>query len=287
MILETGTMRLFSIREVFRGRVNDVLVCIREDGGGEECYTVWLIREPGVARQVLEAFCRFQKERQEMDTPYVECFFQGSRMCFSFPYVPERPLCRFYQREGYDAEERRKVWQGLVRECMAVRMPESLLYLALMQDQIHLERDGRVRIGYSLDLAGYDARRGQRDCTGACGELLLVMLEEEQGRGRICRMLIERKLDRRSYTHMGELYQDVRFAGSGKKSGQLVRFGKRLCRAFQNHRYGIFRLFVIGCLLLAGIALCMVISQMIWGEIPFLRLFHNSFQTIGTESLLQ
>lgn len=290
MILETGTMRLFSIREVLRGAVNDVLVCVREDGAGETYYTVWLIREAGVARRILEAFWRRQREMEEWTPLYVECFFHGPRMCFSFPYFQERPLRRFYRREGYRGEERKRIWLGLAGECMATGLPDSLLYLALVQDQIHLERSGRIRIGYMLDLAGYDAGRGEQDCTKACAEQILWMLEEERGRGQIGRMLIERKLDRRGYGHMRELYQDVRLAGCGEGSGKfknLKRLGKRLRHIDRKHPRRILRIFMICCLLLGGLAFCMVLSQIIWGEIPFLRLFHNPFETIGTESLLQ
>ncbi|MBO5292148.1 MAG: hypothetical protein J6B10_03085 [Lachnospiraceae bacterium] len=284
MILETGTMRLLSIREVRKGNISDVLVCAAEGAAAQTYYTVWMIKDHKTAKAVLEDFCRRKEERPELPAPYLECFTKGSCMCFSFPYYQERSLKRFYRKEEYDRESRRRICLQLVAECMTSELPYSLLYLALVQDQIQLERDGTVRFQYMLDLQEYEQDCGEQDCIEACAELILSMLEEEGKDGYEGKRLIERKLERAGYESFRELYQDMQILGRTTGKGRMLK----KCRpVVKKHKKKLFRVFMIIVLFLAVIALCMAVSELIWGEIPFLRVFSDAFETIGTESLLQ
>ena len=276
MILETGTMRLAGIRWVRRGVRADILVCVRADCQDNHYYTVWVIRDPGMARSILEDFWQWQKERPETEAPCLACFFQGPRMCFLFPYFQERPLSRFYRREIWNADIRQKIRLGLIAECMASGLPDSLLYLFLVQDQIRLEADGSVHMQYTPDLDDYDPRRGRRDCCEACADKILSMLEEEGKAGLCCRMLVRRRLERGRYSELDQLYQDVRIAGSRPPAAGIR---KRALTVFGRHRGSLTRIVMACCLLLMGAAVLMAVSWIIWGAIPLLRLFTHSFQT--------
>ena len=68
-----------------------------------------------------------------------------------------------------------------------------------------------------------------------------------------------------------------------KKDGILTK----IRRFFRHNQDRIFRLVLILAVLMGILALTMVVSQIIFGDVPFLRLFVNTFKQIGTESLLQ
>ena len=47
----------------------------------------------------------------------------------------------------------------------------------------------------------------------------------------------------------------------------------------------LFRVLLRVCAVVAVLALVILISQLIFGDFPLLRLFQNTFETIGTEDL--
>lgn len=284
MVLETGTMRLIGVREALRGKINDVWICAEEGEQKEQYYTVWLIHDHETAKRVFGDFCKKQQENPEMGTGYTECFLRGTSLCFSFPYYPERTLERFYRKEIYDRATRFQFMKQLVAVCMTSEMPDTLLCLLLSQGQIQLERNGTIRFRYIVDLQEYSAEYGREDCVCLCAEQIDRMLAEEGKSGLAGRKVLERKLERDGYDSMEELFRDVQlFEGQSDHRKVL----KRVQTAVKDRKHRLLRMAGTLCLVLAGTALCMLLSQMIWGEIPFFRLFQDSFEIIGTESLLQ
>ena len=56
---------------------------------------------------------------------------------------------------------------------------------------------------------------------------------------------------------------------------------------WQNNRDRLFRLLLVLCILLAIAAVVILVSQLIFGDVPLLRLFRHTFDVIGTENLHQ
>ena len=56
---------------------------------------------------------------------------------------------------------------------------------------------------------------------------------------------------------------------------------------WQNNRDRLFRLLMVLCILLAIAAVVILVSQLIFGDVPLLRLFRHTFDVIGTENLHQ
>ena len=95
---------------------------------------------------------------------------------------------------------------------------------------------------------------------------------------------MEKKISRKSYDRFTELYKDIRITAVPKKKRGIR---KRIKAWFVRRQDGLFRLLLCICLFLAILALVSLISQLLFGDIPWLRLLFNGFKTIGTESLLR
>lgn len=131
---------------------------------------------------------------------------------------------------------------------------------------------------------------GEKECATLCAQKIFPMLgESSMGKnGKPSRATSYHLLEKRSwksgYHRFTDLYKDLKMASVPlKKEGILLRIKK----FFRHNRDRLFRLLLILCVVLGLLALMMILSQMIFSDVPFLRLFVNTFKQIGTESLLQ
>lgn len=280
MIEEGNGMRLKTVNEVFHGQVNDVSVCSDFGKGNKAFYFLWVVKEHTAAKKILEAVHAFGQE----EVPYLECFSDGENLCFLFPYEEERPLSRFYQGQQMLFLEALEVCVKVVEECMICGLPPSLLYLFLEQQKIQIRRDRSIYFSYVLDLKEFDTQKSEKDCVLSCARLLEGLLTKTRAKEKSLE-LIRKKMKREQYGSFPELYHDLKIMGT---SLGRVSFNRGLLKEFyiKNHDR-IFKvlLAISGALLFAVII--MLISQLLFGGIPLLRLFSNSFEQIGTESLLQ
>lgn len=279
MILETGTMRLICVREIINGKVNDVVVCREESGSIKSWYTVWMFKDHNMARTVLAEF-----DGVRGDKKYPEYFSCGPSFCLLFPYVPERPLQRFYIRQAFTPEERERIWRELVFRCMSCGLPAAVLYLLLTDGQLRLDRDGTVSLQYVADFEQYDQNITQKDCVRECAAILLKMLEEEGGRTLRNAKLLRGRLEHDGYEDFMQLYQDIRILTSHEKRDGVL---SGVLRRMTERRDIVFRIMLLAAVLLAVSALILFLSQLISGDMSILRIFKKGFETIGTESLLQ
>ena len=133
--------------------------------------------------------------------------------------------------------------------------------------------------------------REERSCAACCAQLLMELLAEPAEGGRRSRRrklksfeLLQKKSQKNSYTGFAELYQDIKL--TALPSAKVPLRG-RLGHAWQSKRDGLFRVLLVLCILLAAAAVVMLVSQLIFGDVPLLRLFHHTFDVIGTENLHQ
>lgn len=279
MVYYNGGMELEVISRVFHGSANDVLICRNRLSPEGAAYTLLAVRERACVRALLSA----------VETPDWggACLFQFSwneETLFAFPFREERRLREFAPVQAASAEEAEAVCAGLVMECLSARLPWPLLYLVLEQGCVQLARDNTVYFTAALDLAALDPSRTERHCVCGCARMLLEILSPAAGRrGRLkSYQLIRKKSAKNAYTGFPELYRDLRAAGLPPERLRLTRRAELLWR---RSRGPLFRGLLILCAALSALALALLASQLVFGEIPLLRLFRDGFAVIGTESL--
>lgn len=280
MIFQSRKMRLKTIRLVAKSEQNELYVCrnLNDKGGG--LYTVICVKDHTVVRRFL-TIC----EETERDGDFfVDCFSDGEMQIIVFPYVKERPLYSFYRPDILSLSECEDICINTIIACMSSGLPWPILYLILSQEQLHLSRDGSVYLGYMIDLSQLEPFRTERDCTVMCASILLNLLRPKEGRQTNSLKLLEKKTSKQSYNRFVELYKDVRITAVPK---QKTGLGARIKQWFRRNKDRLFRVLLWISIFLALFVILSFITQLLFGDVPWLRLFINSFDKIGTESLLQ
>ncbi|MBQ3789324.1 MAG: hypothetical protein II800_00160 [Lachnospiraceae bacterium] len=280
MIYRASNMTLAGIRSVKDTPACAIEICRNTDAPQGDYYTVITIEDHQLFHDFLDVYDRADPST----TRYIDCFSEGDRHTIVYPYAPERPLEEFYFGEALSLSESEDICINVIVSCMAARLPWPILYLILTQGQLHLARDGQVSLGYQIDLTELESDRDERDCAIECARLLKRLLESKAGQKAMSFILLKKKIAKRSYSGFAELYKDVRIAAVPKEQ-QGWRLKLRLWVA--RNRDTMFRLLLIVCLIMAIVAAALFITQAIFGDVPWLRLFISSFKRIGTESLLQ
>lgn len=271
-------LALQKVREVYRGKVNDIAICEDRDTGS--LFTVLTVKDHVVVKELLEVF-----ERGKDDTEGCAAMFaRGQEFCVAFEYSRERFLWDFYMGASISSVVRDQICRNLILACMASRLPWPLLYLALSQRQIHLSRDGGVSLNWAIDLENLDKNCTEGQCASECALIIRQLLAEAGGSRTVGYRLLQKKLMRQGYQSFRELYTDLRLSAP--------RPAKRGIRAFlgellYKNQGQIFRFLLVCCSILALLVLVMVVSSLIWGDVPLFRLFFNTFKQIGTESLVK
>lgn len=281
MVYHVGNMVLQETQEVFRGKVNDVLVCQDMANGGKTYYTVLAVHERGTAKRLLGLYHAGGERAKET---FTADFTWKDSYLMVFDYVRERPLNAFFSSEIFTLHECELLCQNLTVECLASGIPYPVLYLQLLQDQIHIARDKNVYLGYCIDLQQLSPGIGERECATLCAQKIFTLLGGFNSGRATSYKLLAKRAQKSGYQRFTDLYKDLKMASVPlKKEGVWYKI-KRFFR-YQQDR--IFRLLLVVCVLLGLLALIMVVSQIIFSDVPFLRLFVNSFKQIGTESMLQ
>ncbi|HIR56197.1 MAG TPA: hypothetical protein IAA54_00855 [Candidatus Gallacutalibacter pullicola] len=282
MQYQAGDMLLSTIGTLFRGSVNDVLVCTDLNSPYRPKYLLLLLHDRACIRRLVSVFDEAAESFPQKESPYLVCFSDNELMGFVFPYREERLLSSYAPGQAVTPQLQEQLCISLTVECMASALPFPLLYLALKQGQVHLEKDGSVYIIPALDLAKLDPAMGESDCAYLCANQVLEILRLGGRRRLDSRELVEKKIANSSYNTFHELYYDIRVSSLPlSKPG----FRARLRSFWDRHKDQLFRLLLVVCVVLVVLTVLFLLSQLIFGEIPFLRLFQDAFETIGTEDL--
>lgn len=272
-------MRLNQVREVVYNEVNEVYICEDRNSGKAAYYTLWKIKDHLLSKALLEELSR----KHRIDSG--KNFFAGKDfMGFLFPYEKERPLFRFYAGKMRSLKERERIRMELVKACMMEDISSALLYLLLAQRQIQLQEDHTVRFSYGLDLRQFDRTKTEQDCVNLCAELLVELMEEESGKINLSQSLLTKRLHKGGYYEFSQLYRDLKLSSARSGKRNILKKAAEFAAARKDT---IFRALLAACFLMVLLAFVMIVSQAIFGEIPFFRIFQKCFETIGTESLLQ
>lgn len=282
MIYNAGEKKLNCIRKVLENEVVEVWVAQEIDKDAEGEYnTLIIVKDHGTAKRLMKIWeDGFRTGRES-----------GGKMpagrdefCIVYPYKKERPLHKFYGSESHSGKECEQICINLLVECISSGEAWPILYLILCQRQVHIEKDHSIFFGYQLDLTELNEEIGEKDCVVKCARMVLDMMQDTPEMEKTIGMnLIRKKLLKGGYSRFAELFRDIHMdAGAWKK----VKLKERIKDFFQANKRRIIRILLIFSAFLGVIALLMIFSQMIFGDIPFLRIFTSTFETIGRESLL-
>ena len=280
MVFQSQKMQLQSVRLVLKNDVNEVHVCRNLIDKSSGLYTVICVKDHMLVRKFLTV-CEQANKQEDF---YVDCFSDGENQIIVFPYVRERLLDQFYRPDILSVPECEDICINTIIACMSSQLPWPLLYLALKQEQLHLSRDGSVYLGYMIDLSELEIDRTEKDCTVRCAKILLDLLRPKEGRQVNSLKLLDKKVAKASYTRFVELYKDVRISAVPK---QQTGFLRKIKAWFARNKDTLFKILLWISVALALFVVLSFLSQLIFGDVPWLRLFINSFDKIGTESLLQ
>ncbi len=261
--------------------VNDCYIARREGAADGREYTLIVIKDHDTVKRLMEILIDI---RSGGEIALQESFTSGQSYVLVLPYRTDRPLSSFFVGEAYSLTRCEDICTNLLLNCISCGLPYPLLYLILDQDMINLAKDDSVYFSYALDLTKLDGTKGERECAVRCADIMLSILSTKSDQKNVSYQLLSKKSANNSYSHFTELYRDLRIASTPvRKSNFLVRIKSFFYRN-SDRLFGI--LFWI-CLILGIVALVLLLTHLVWGDVPFLRIFFNSFKNIGTESLQQ
>ena len=266
---------------LFSGEANCCYVARLSEEMDGRSFTIIAVRDHDAIRTLMEAESTVANMK---NSQMIDAFSYGNDYVLVFPYRQERPLKTFFVGEALSLSEIEEIGTNLLLSCIMASLPYPILYLLLEQGQINLAKDGSVFFSFVVDLKEMDLKRTERDCTVKCAQILRAMLATKEDERNISYELISRKTDNNSYSSFTELYRDLRIAAMPvEKRGLIVRIKS----FFMRNADLLFGILFWVCLILGIIALIILLSNVVWGDVPILRLFVNTFKNIGTESLLQ
>lgn len=278
MIYRSERMTLRSVMDVFQGEVNDVMICEEISGGRGNYYTLLAVKDHETVKKLLGII---EKIERDMDC-CVDMFSYNNCFCMLFPYIKERKLKDFYMANAIPLDLCEDICLSLLLQCMSSTLPYPLLELVLKQGQIHLLKDNSVVLGYCLDLSELKENSGQQECAMQCAICVSELLREKTSKKNVSYQLLLKKIPKQSYQDFRELYKDIRLSKTCiEKKGIKVR----ILGFFSRNQDGIMKLLLYLSVAMMIIVAVVFISDLIWGENPFFRLFTNSFKKIGTELL--
>lgn len=281
MIYQSNKMELECIRTVFQGKVNDIYICKDQNTKGEIPYTLLTIKDHKTARKYLQVF---EQAGKKAAGSYIDSFSDRGYFCMLFEYRQERPLKDFYMGGSLSLTESEKICINLILKCMESDLPYPVLYMILQQGQIHLAKDHSIYWSYCLDLEQLEEKKTEKDCVLLCAALLKELLKSKASSKGFAYRVLEKKIRRESYGCFIEVYRDLRITATPKQE-KGVR--KKLKKFLGKNESVFLNIFYTLCIVMILFALVSLISQLLFGEIPWLRILFNGFKKIGTQSLLQ
>nr|WP_297703858.1 hypothetical protein [uncultured Butyrivibrio sp.] len=281
MIYESDRMRLLVVATKFVGEVNDCYICRDLLSPGGILYTVIVVHQHDVVRDVLALFALSDRKGEKI---LIDDFASVDKHVYVFPYHKERPLQDFYEGDSLTLAQCENVCISIILACITSDLPYPILYLLLNNNMLQLSSDRSVFFGYEMDFKELDVNIGERECVQICAEILLGLLEPKAGQKATSYYLLQKKIANGSYTRFTDLYRDITIAAvTTKKITPFVLIKLWIKR---NADYLIGMLFWIS-LILAIFAISIILSRFFLGGNSWFRLLFNTFKKIGTESLVQ
>lgn len=282
MVYQAQSMRLNEVQLISESEDGKVVIC--EDIHSQERtrYSVFVTEDHDIIARLHRVYSNAKNISADTDIRY---YSDGGKFLVVYPYVAPRPMARFYMGKDMPLNECEDISRNFIIACMTAELPWAVLYLALKQKQINIARDGSVYLSYAIDLSEVDESVGESDCVQCCAKELVEMFSQKPSDLKWnLRELLEKKSEHTSFSTFTELYRDVNVASS---QSMPKGFFKKLQVWFEEHRDRLFRILLIISIILAVFTLITLLTNAIFGDVPWLRLFIRSFDRIGLESLVQ
>lgn len=271
-------MELEVIASLLHGTVNDVLICRDLRSPAAITYTLWVVHDRETLRKLLSLWGAATAEEQ----PYLFSFSENDDVMFGFPYQADRSLFGFAAAQNTSAAVAEKICLSLLMTCLSSGMPFPILYLMLQQEKLQLTAENNVYLSYALDLSALELCTNEGNCAGLAARLAIRLLGDSSKKLPNSCKLLQKKSAKGSYRSFSELYRDIRLTAIPEGKSSLLA---RLRGMVQRNRDRLFRWLLAFCTVVVIITLLMMVSQALFGDIPFLRLFQHRFDWIGTELL--
>ena len=273
-------MQLNTVQILSKSEVNETRICSRIENGNKELYTVLVVND----HMIMHRFVRIYDQADYLENkPDVKMYMESGRFFIVYPYVKERAITEFYMGGAMKLMESEEVCVNLIIACMTASLPWPVLYLILKQREINIAKDRGVYLGYRIDLTELSEKIGQSECTVECAKILLELLEEKNDRANSY-VLLKKKCEKGTYEFFKDLYKDVTISMARKKRRGIII---RIKLWFMRNKDTIFKVLFRVSIILAIFVLLTFITNLIFGDVPWLRLFGRNFDKIGLESLLQ
>lgn len=275
MLRVTGILERDDISDVFRCRSMAGMQVKKEDkpeksGAQEEEYLVWIIHDRTLVKYILS-------ERDRI--PWIRCFPHRKGVGFVINEREERLFMHMWNPREHNWTEGLDMCRNIVALCMTSNLPQPVLYLLLRNRKVNIAADGSLYFRFDISLKDFDSNVKEKECVEECLKLIFLILEQETGRKRERRqyLLLKKKFENNRYGTFLEVFTDLK-KRKRKKKGRTV--------SDQTKKRLFYGLTVTGVVLLTFTAV-LLISQIVLGEIPVLRVFDNGLEQIGPERLIQ
>ncbi|MDR2770972.1 MAG: hypothetical protein LBB57_02925 [Clostridiales Family XIII bacterium] len=279
MIFYAGDMVLEPVREVFDGPKNGVSICRDLQSPIGAHYVLLRVKDRTLARRLIAIFEHSERILSEGVSPYVACFTQNELLCYLFDYREERRIGLFAPGQIGSSAAWESVCVNLVLECLSSPIPFPLLSLSLAPDNVHLEKDGAIFFTPYYDLSQLSDADDESVCARRCVELMLSLLPTK---GHLkSAELMRKKLLKSAFRSLPELYRDIKVTELPKKR----KFKAYMADLWRHNKDRLFSLMLVLCVIAAIFAVIVLLSQLIFGNVPILRIFERCFDVIGLRSL--
>ena len=274
MRIESAKEKYEILAQVFHGSINDSYVC--KTSSGRKCILNVITDRDRIKELVASLYVDTGKEKT------VELFTHGDWLCVELPYYESRNIMKFYDSVIRSIEDYERVVTGVVMECLTCEIPFSLLYLVLCQQKLNLYRNFEVRFDYAVDFSEFHPAMGEEDCRRVCEMLLLQLYNQSSEKTSAVYEVLNKKIKRNSIGSFLELYSDIQNASV---SIERKKWREKVQEFVIRHGNTIFTVLKWVVVILAIIVLIMLACQIFLGDIPFIRVFTNTFTEIGERRL--
>lgn len=281
MMYQINNMLLNVTQELLKGEVNDVVVCEDLSASTKVFYTVIVIKDRDIAKKMLKIY---EEHSEDSKKTYIAKGTYQNHYLMVYPYEEERELERFFQAEINSLESCEALCSEVVIKCITSGIPFPIMYLQFLQKKINKSKAGEIFFSYSLDLKNLSEKNDEKECVSLCAKTLFSMISKVTNESTVSYTLLLKKTSRKGYYKFIDLYKDIQAATMTIEKRKLW---VRIKAFFSRNGDRIYKGVLVICLTAAIIALIMILSQLVFGDIPLYRLFVNTFKNIGTESLVQ
>lgn len=273
MIIEAPDIRYDCLSHVFRGEVNDAYICKKMNSPDSSEYTMLVISDRSTAHKFLEII-RTTEETEDI----IQYFTWKDNLCVRFPYNQCRNMEKFFLPSMLKSRDCEEIFKNMVLTCMSIKLPWPLLYLILTQKKLNLETCNNISFDYCVNLEKLDDSIDEVACLKELISIILILFDKMEAENLASYQVLSMKYRRDAYHSFIELYQDLKNTGLPLEKNTLF---KRINRFIRRNKDTIFLIFKIICIVMGMIAILMILCQLIFQDIPFLRIFTNSFHKIG------